>query len=277
MPEIKVMVFQTRGWREKEKNLRQMAEQMAEQVTGDVDLVTFPEMFCCPYENEAFPVYAEEEGGETWQWCSRLAKKYGVYLSAGTVPERDKEGHIYNTAYVFDRQGRAIAKHRKVHLFDIDIKGGQFFKESDTLTQGNEVTVFDTDFGKVGLCICYDLRFPEMARLMADRGAVLILVPAAFNDTTGPAHWDLLFRSRAVDNQVYYIGTAPARDEGAAYQSWGHSLIVDPWGRIVSQLDEKEGSLKGTLDLDVEKAVRQQLPLLSQRRKDLYKIIEPMI
>ena len=113
----------------------------------------------------------------------------------------------------------SIVRHlnKKMHLFDIDIKGGQYFKESDTLTAGDQVTVFDTEFGKIGLCICFDFRFPELARQMVDKGAKVILVPAAFNMTTGPAHWELLFRQRAVDNQIFTLGTAPARNEREEY------------------------------------------------------------
>lgn len=272
MKNISIAAFQTRVWESREKNLMQMEELMEKSSLEAVDLVTFPEMFCCPYVTSCFPAYAEKEGGETWQRCSALARKHGVYLSAGTVPELGEDGRIYNTAYVFDRQGNQIAKHRKMHLFDINVKDGQYFRESDTLAAGDEITVFETEFGKIGLCICYDLRFPELARLMVDAGAELIIVPAAFNLTTGPAHWELLFRSRAVDNQVYIIGTAPARDMAAEYHSWGHSLVVDPWGRILSQLEEKEGQLRCELDMEKETGIREQLPLLKHRRKDLYEI-----
>ncbi|MBQ6591095.1 MAG: carbon-nitrogen hydrolase family protein, partial [Lachnospiraceae bacterium] len=184
----------------------------------------------------------------------------------------DGEGRIYNTAYVFDRQGRQIGKHRKAHLFDIDVKGGQYFKESDTLTPGTHIGCFDTEFGRIGLCICYDFRFPETARLMAQDGARVILVPAAFNMTTGPAHWELMFRQRAVESQCYVIGTAPARDPEASYTSWGHSIVVDPWGTIVTQMDEKEGIRVVDLDLDYVDRVRQELPLLAHRRTDLYEL-----
>lgn len=274
MKNMEILVFQTKVWTDKEKNLEQMAQQMAEASLEGVDLVTFPEMFCCPYDNGCFPRYAEKEGGKTWKHLSEMAKKHHVYLSAGTVPELGEDGKIYNTAYVFDRDGHQICRHRKIHLFDIDIKNGQYFKESDVLAPGNNITVFDTEFGKMGLCICYDLRFPELARLMADEGAFLLLVPAAFNMTTGPSHWELLFRSRAVDNQVYIIGTAPARDAEASYHSWGHSLAVDPWGDILSELDEKPGSFKCTLNLEKQSQIREQLPLLKHRRKDIYDIVK---
>jgi len=238
----------------------------------NADLVTLPEMFNCPYDTQRFRAYAEPPQGETWRICSQLAAENGVYLSAGSIPEEDETGQIFNTAYVFDRKGREIAKHRKVHLFDINITGGQYFKESDTLTAGDKITIFDTEFGKMGLCICYDFRFPEMARLMALQGAKVLLAPGAFNMTTGPAHWELLFKSRALDNQVYCIGTAPARDVSGPYVSWGHSIITGPWGDIIAGAGENECILTAGLDLDIIKKVRQELPLLAHRRKDIYNV-----
>lgn len=234
------------------------------------DLIALPEMFCCPYETANFPLYAEKEGGATWQFAADLARRLGIYLSAGSMPEADEAGRVYNTAYVFDRQGRQIAKHRKMHLFDINVKDGQVFQESLTLTPGNEVTVFDTEFGRIGLCICYDFRFPELCRLMALQGALLILVPAAFNMTTGPAHWELTFRSQGLYNQVYTVGTSPARDLDASYHSWGHSIVCDPWGTVLSQLDENEDIQITEIDLAKVLQTREQLPLLKHRRTDLY-------
>jgi len=234
------------------------------------DLVCLPEMFCCPYVTEKFPAYAEGEDGETARACASLAKEHGVYLSAGSMPERGADGRVYNTAYVFDRAGKRIAKHRKMHLFDIDVAGGQSFRESDTLSAGDAITVFDTEFGKMGLCVCYDFRFPELARLMALRGAELILVPAAFNMTTGPLHWELMFRAQAMFQQVFAVGTAPARDAAADYQSWGHSIAVDPWGRVLAQMEEQEGGQLVELDLKETQRVRAQIPLLRHRRTDIY-------
>ena len=182
------------------------------------------------------------------------------------------EGNVYNTSYIFDRQGKQIGKHRKAHLFDIDVKGGQSFRESDTLTAGDSDTVFDTEFGKMGVIICFDIRFPEMARMTVNDGAKVIFVPAAFNMTTGPAHWELSFRTRALDNQIYMVGCAPVRDVSSSYVSWGHSIVTDPWGKVVNMLDEKEGILLAELDLDYEDDVRDQLPLLKSRRHDMYNL-----
>lgn len=255
---------------DKSESINYIRKTIKDAADKGADFVALPEMFFCPYNVDNFPIYSEKEGGHMWQVCSDIAEKNKVYLSAGTMPELDENGKIYNTAYVFDTEGRQIAKHRKMHLFDIDVKGGQCFKESETLTAGNEVTVFNTKFGVFGICICYDLRFPELARLMTLKGAKGIFVPAAFNMTTGPAHWELLFRSQAVSNQVYTIGTAPSRMADASYQSWGHSIIADPWGRVIQQMDEKEGMVITDIDLEYISDVREQLPLLKQRRTDIY-------
>lgn len=273
MAKIRTAVLQTPVSPEKQENLDRVAEVLERDFLRDVDLVTLPEMFACPYDTEVFPEYAEPEGGPSWKFMSALAAKKKIYLSAGSMPEIDSEGHIYNTAYVFDREGKQIAKHRKVHLFDIDIEGGQAFRESATLTAGNKATVFDTEFGKMGLCICYDIRFPELARIMADQGAKVILCPGAFNLTTGPAHWELLYRTRAVDNQVYYIATSPARDMDASYVAYGHSMVVDPWGIIISEMGDKAQMRVVDIDLDRIDEVREQLPLMKHRRKDIYELI----
>lgn len=269
---VKIAQIQAHVYEEKSKNLEELERNLKRIKDENIDLVTLGEMFNCPCQTPCFPVYAEMEQGETWQRLSALAKKYKIYLSAGSVPEKDKEGHVYNTAYVFERQGNQIAKHRKVHLFDIAVKDGQCYQESATLTAGDQITVFDTEFGKMGICICFDCRFPEIVRLMTLRGARMILVPAAFNMTTGPAHWELMFRGRAVDNQCYMIGTSDARDEQAGYISWGHSLVVSPWGDVVTQMDEKPGIQITEIDLDRVDAIREQLPLLSARRTDLYEL-----
>lgn len=177
-------------------------------------------------------------------------------------------------AYVFDDNGNEIAHYAKMHLFDIDIANGQYFKESDTLTAGDEIAVFDTKWGKMGICICYDFRFPELSRLMVDKGAKVIFVPAAFNMTTGPLHWNLMFQSRAVDNQVFTIGTAPAYNKEASYHSWGHSIVVSPWGKILNELDLTENHQITDINLNEVNAVREQLPLLKHRRLDIYNLKE---
>ena len=272
MEKIKVAAIQMPTLTDKMQNVRTAGIYLEKIKDEKPDFVILPEMFCCPYQTQNFPVYAEEEGGPVWQQLSEYANQYGIYLIGGSMPEKDAEGKVYNTSYIFDRQGKQIGKHRKVHLFDIDVTGGQTFKESDTLTAGDHDTVFDTEFGRMGVILCFDIRFPELARMMVNDGAKAIFVPAAFNMTTGPAHWELSFRTRALDNQIYMIGCAPMRDESAGYISWGHSIVTDPWGRVIDMLDEKEGVLLTELDLDYEEQVREELPLLKRRRKDMYRL-----
>ena len=235
------------------------------------DIAVLPEMFCCPYDNASFRAFGEVAGGEAQTALSAMAKQLGLYIVGGSVPEL-KDGNVYNTCYVYDRQGRQIARHRKVHLFDINVAGGQRFMESDTLTPGDDITTFETEFGTMGLCICFDLRFEELARLMALRGAKVIFVPAAFNMTTGPAHWELLFRQRAVDNQCFTVGVSPARNPNAGYVAYGNSMAVDPWGTVLCRAGGEDCILYADLDLSRVDAVRQQLPILSARRTDLYEV-----
>lgn len=271
MDNFKVALLQTKVYDDKKKNIEN-AVKLIENVSKEgADFAIFSEMFCCPYDNSYFRSYGEEEGGYAYQSMKYAAEKNGIYVVAGTIPELENN-NVYNTSYVFDRSGRQIAKHRKMHLFDIDVKGGQYFKESDVLTAGQNVTLFDTEYCKMGLAICYDIRFPELSRLMALEGAEVILYPAAFNMTTGPAHWELNFRSRALDNQVYTIGVSPARDLEASYHAYGNSIIVSPWGNIVNKMDEKEGYIIQNIDLSYVRKIRDELPLLKHLRKDIYTI-----
>ena len=277
MEKIKIAAIQMSTVADKMENVRTVKTYLEKIKDENPDFVILPEMFCCPYQTENFPIYAEKEGGPVWQQLSGYAKQYGIYLIGGSMPEKDAEGNVYNTSYIFDREGKQIGKHRKVHLFDIDVKGGQTFKESDTLTAGDSDTVFDTEFGKMGVMLCFDIRFPELSRMMVNDGARIVFVPAAFNMTTGPAHWELSFRTRALDNQIYMVGCAPARDVSAGYISWGHSIVTDPWGRVTDMLDENEGILLAELDMDYEEQVREELPLLKSRRKDIYQLAKNLI
>lgn len=270
MKAIYIAVIQMHTVDSKLDNLNTATKFIESACKNKIDMVILPEMFNCPYNTSNFPIYAELENENTYNYLSRTAKEHNVYLVGGSIPEKDPNGNIYNTSYVFDRKGKQIAKHRKIHLFDIQIDGGQHFKESDTLTPGNNATIFDTEFGKFGLNICYDFRFPELSRIMVDKGAKAIIVPASFNMTTGPAHWDVLFKSRAIDNQVYTIGCSPSRNYNLSYISYGNSIAVSPWGEVIDRMDEKEGYFICKLDFDYVDKIRNELPLLNHRRFDIY-------
>ncbi len=266
---MKIAQIQMKVTADKAENIRHACEMI--RAAGQIDLAILPEMFCCPYVGKLFAQYSETEGGAAYQALSTLAKERGIYIVGGTIPEQYGE-RVYNTCYVFDPAGKCIARHRKTHLFDVCIKNGQVFRESDNLAPGRDLTLFDTPWGKMGLCVCFDMRFEELGRLMALRGAKVIFVPAAFNMTTGPAHWQLLFRQRAVDNQLFTVGASPARDISAGYVAWGHSIVCDPWGTVLTELDETEAVAVTDIDLHRVDEVRAQLPILSARRTDLYTI-----
>ncbi len=271
---IKLALCQMNVIDNKKENLKKASSMIAQSISNDVDFIVLPEMFNCPYSNDKFIEYAEpEEKSPTLETISSLAGKNNVYILAGSIPEKEDE-KLFNTSYLFNRDGEIIAKHRKMHLFDIDVKDKITFKESDVLTAGDNFTIADTEFGKIGIGICYDVRFPELARIMVENGASILFYPGAFNMTTGPAHWELLFRSRALDNQVFCVGVAPALNKDASYHSYGHSIIANPWGEVISQAGEKEELIISEIDLDEIKKIRGELPLLKNKRKDLYEVSE---
>ena len=269
---VPVALCQTPAVKNKQQSLEAGVRYVEKAAAHGAKLVVLPEMFCCPYQNDAFPPNAEQAGSGIWQALSGVAKACGVILIGGSFPELGEDGGIYNTCFVFNEQGEQIARHRKMHLFDIDIPGGQRFKESDTLAAGSEPTVFDTPWGKLGVMVCFDVRFPELARLIALGGARAIIVPGAFNMTTGPLHWELLMQARAVDNFTYVLACAPARDESAGYVSYANSLVVSPWGKTMARLDAQPDILYAQLDVGEVARAQQQIPVLSARRTDLYEI-----
>ncbi|XP_034871123.1 omega-amidase NIT2 isoform X2 [Mirounga leonina] len=192
-------------------------------------------------------------------------------FSASSIPEEDA-GKLYNTCAVFGPDGTLLVKYRKLHLFDIDVPGKITFQESKTLSPGDSFSTFDTPYCRVGLGICYDLRFAELAQIYAQRGCQLLVYPGAFNMTTGPAHWELLQRGRAVDNQVYVATASPARDDQASYVAWGHSTIVSPWGEVLAKAGTEETVVCSDIDLKKLAEIRQQIPIFSQKRSDLYAV-----
>ena len=266
---FKLALCQLKGSYDKEESRQTVRRYVTEAASNGADVIALPEMWDCPYSNDYFREYAETADGETVKFMSDLAAELGVYLIGGSISEIDDD-KVYNTAFCFDREGRMIGRHRKTHLFDIDVEGGIRFMESDTLTAGDSATVIDTEFGKIGVAICYDVRFPELFRRMTLDGARMVILPAAFNMTTGPAHWDITMRARALDNQIFFAANSPARDEEGIYVAYGNSCIVSPWGDFIAHADEKECILYADIDLDYEDSIRNQLPLLKHRRPGLY-------
>ena len=253
-----------------QETLNKAEGMVREAALSGAQIVVLPEMFSCPYSGRYFHSFAAQGHGPILAALSAWARANGVLLVGGSVPET-AEGKLYNSAFVFGPDGRQLARHRKVHLFDVDIPGMRF-RESDTFAAGEEITVFDSPFGRFGLSVCFDVRFPELFRAMAERGAQAVFLPAQFNQKTGPVAWELLLRARAADNQLFVAGCAAARYEGFDYECWGHSTVTDPFGQVLASCDETEQILYAELDRELVSRARRQIPTLSALREDLYPV-----
>lgn len=255
---------------DKSINVERAVSMIEEAKAKGAIIAILPEMFTCPYDIKLFSEYSEtQENSQTLKILSKVAKDNNIYICAGSIPEKEND-KIFNTSYLIGNDGAILSKHRKVHLFDIDIKDKISFTESDVLSSGDKITYANTEFGIVGSAICYDIRFPELFRKMAIKGVQMTLIPGAFNMVTGPLHWELLARTRAVDNQMFVVACSPARDEKSKYVAYGHSLVADPFGRIIAKATEKEEVLIAEIDLDIVKEAKEAIPVLKHLRNDVY-------
>ena len=277
MNKIKVGIIQMAVGISKKANLSHAAELIKKAAKEGGEILVLPEMFVCPYSKKYVRDFSEEidennieDTSESLKLLTNSARELKVYIICGSIPEMHN-GNLYNTSYALNDSGVMIGKYRKIHLFNINIKNKVSFKESDTFACGDKAVTFDTKWGKMGTVICFDIRFNELIRELALDDAKIVFVPAVFNPLTGKDHWDLLFRSRAVDNQIFTIGCCSARNPDLIkYTTYGHSLAVNPWGNIIEQIpNNDEDILMVQLDLDEIDSVRQQLPVLSSIKKDL--------
>jgi len=229
--------------------------------------VLLPEIFYAPYSLQIIPKI-EDSNHLILNRMKDIAIENSIYLCLGTVVERERE-HRFNKSYLISPLGDILLEHRKVHLYDVDFNELRT-RESKVFDSGNSFDVVDTPLGKIGILICYDIRFPEAMRSLALKGAEIVLVPAAFNTISGSAHWDMFFRTRAVENQVYLLAASPARDESAQYKAYGHSMIVDPWGNVLAESDINESIIYADLNSNYLEEVRNRLPLLKHRKPESY-------
>eukprot|EP00767_Chilomastix_cuspidata_P004507 gnl/Chilomastix_cuspidata/4657.p1 GENE.gnl/Chilomastix_cuspidata/4657~~gnl/Chilomastix_cuspidata/4657.p1 ORF type:complete len:435 (+),score=198.30 gnl/Chilomastix_cuspidata/4657:75-1307(+) len=234
------------------------------------DVLVLPEMWSCPYDTAQFAAYAEELGaGPVCRFLSALSRDVATAIIGGTLPERDGAA-VFNTLVVFDAEGRLVAFHRKLHLFDVDIPDGIRFRESDSLAPGGCISAVRLRVGAgavtLGLGVCFDIRFVEQA-LALGRVSDALVFPAAFNTTTGPLHWALLGRSRAVDTQRHVLLCSPARGGGwdETYETWGFSMVVDPWGKVLAEGDERPAVLSARIDLSENERIFHAIPLAQAR------------
>lgn len=242
-------------------------------------LILLPEMWNCPCSTDMFTKLAEDfsdiDNAPSLLMLSEVASSLGVTIIGGSIPEKDA-GQLYNSCSVFGPNGELKAKHRKIHLFDMvkPLPGEVQFKESNNISAGEKPTVVDTDFGRIGIGICHDIRFPELAMSYSSRGAHLICYPGAFNMSSGAALWELEQRTRAVDNQLYVASCSPSRDSASSYMIWGHSTVVGPVGEIIATTGHEEAVLIAEIDYAANQRTRESFPLESQRHNDIYQFVD---
>ena len=250
---------------DRERNLAEAERLIAEAAADGAQLVLLPEYFCFMGFKDTDKLRVREPYGDgpIQRFLADAARRHGVWVIGGTLPITAPEAsRVLNTTLVFNPQGEEAARYDKIHLFNFE-KGEESFDEARTIRPGEEVRTFDAPFGRVGLSVCYDLRFPELYRRMGD--CALIVVPSAFTYTTGAAHWEMLLRARAVENQCYVLAAAQGGKHENGRRTWGHSMLIDPWGEIVAVRDEGAGVVAGNLERARIDEVRQSLPAWRHR------------
>lgn len=263
---MKVAAIQMISGPEVAANLATAARLIGEAAATGARLVALPEFFPLIGASDQTRVAAREVpgGGPIQDLLAESARRYGIWLVGGSVPllARDPT-KLLNSCLVFDDRGRQVARYDKIHLFGFTL-GAEHYDEAATIEPGDQVVTIDTPVGRVGLAICYDLRFPELFRAMGE--VDLLVVPAAFTETTGRAHWELLLRARAVENQCYLLAAAQGGQHPTGRMTHGNSMLIDPWGEIVARMDKGEGIVAAELDPARIAEVRTRLPALKHRK-----------
>ncbi|KEG07369.1 putative nitrilase [Trypanosoma grayi] len=255
----------------KEANIAKAVAMITAAAERGSKLAVLPECFNCPYGTKYFKEYSEElrPGFPTHDAMSKVAKEKNIWVVAGSIPE-STDGKIYNSSMVFDSTGQLRHVHRKIHLFRINTETVQM-DESEILTAGDTASPVSMDDEiKFGVAVCFDMRYPQLAWKYAMEGTSFLVYPGAFNMVTGPLHWELTARARAMDNQQYVLLCSPARDTKAGYVAWGHSLIADPYGKVIAAAEEGETYVDAELDFDILSKARKQIPIMSGARHDIY-------
>ena len=273
MQDVSVAVVQMVSGREPAQNLAAAARLIGEAATAGARLVVLPENFAV-FSAADVQALAEEIGDPAAPFQAFLAqqsRRHGLWLVGGSIPVRsgrdDADPRVYSSCLVFAPDGTLAARYDKLHLFDVDVGDAQGrYRESERFRPGDAVVVVDTPFARVGLAICYDLRFPELFRAMIDRGAEIIVLPSAFTRVTGEAHWDVLVRARAIENSCFLLAAGQGGRHDERRETFGHSMIVDPWGRVLAGIDTGEGVAAVRLEAGCLADVRARLPSLAHRR-----------
>ncbi len=252
---------------DKAANLKEAESMVREAATRGARAVALPEVFNWRGDKKDERKNAEPIPGPTADLMAHLARELGIYLLTGSLLEEIPASHkAYNTSLFFDPKGNLLARYRKIHLFDVDIERGVSTMESETREPGKDIVVAETEYCRMGLTICYDLRFPELYRALVAKGVQVIFVPSAFTALTGEAHWEPLLRARAIENQVYIVAPDQLGKNPKSFATYGNSMIVDPWGRVLARASDSAGVIIAEIDLDYLAKVRSELPSLSHRK-----------
>jgi len=264
---MKVSALQLNSQPDFEQNLEMTYDMVKKAAVEGADFVVLPENF-------AFMGDEKKRLEQAEQICEKVEKslvnwtiEFGIYLLGGGYPVPAENGKVFNRAVLVNPKGESIAVYNKIHLFDVDLSRQETYRESDMVQAGKDIVLADLpEFGmKAGLSICYDVRFPEIYREMAKQGAHILFVPAAFTRPTGKAHWEILLRARAVENSAFVIAPAQTGKHGEKRETYGHAMIIDPWGKIIADAGEEPGMATATLDLNRLKDIRRKLPALEHR------------
>jgi len=267
----KVAAIQFASGTDVKANLDTVAGLVAQAAGQGTKLVVLPENLALMGRQDTDKLaFAEAEGsGPIQDFLAQLAADHQVWLVGGTIPLHSEPGKVYASCLVYDDQGRQAGRYDKIHLFDVDVPGSaEQYRESATITPGDRLLVLDTPLGRLGVAICYDLRFPELFRQMADAGMDILAVPAAFTAKTGAAHWELLLRARAVENLAYVVASGQGGRHENGRETYGNSMIVDPWGTVLARLDTEPGVVVAEIDPEGQRHKRAVFPALSHRRLD---------
>lgn len=263
---IKVAAVQMVSAPDVQQNFATARRLIGQAADEGAELVLLPEYwpFMGMHDSDKVQHAESVEGGPIQQLMADIARERGIWLIGGTLPMASQEaGKVLNSMLVYAPNGAMVSRYDKIHLFSFT-KGEESYDESRTIVHGKDVTVFGAPFGNVGLSVCYDLRFPELYRAMGE--CTLIVVPAAFTYTTGKAHWETLLRARAIENQCYVLASAQGGKHQNGRRTWGHSMLIDPWGEVQAVLEEGEGIVAGNIDLELIRQVRENLPALRHRK-----------
>jgi deaminated glutathione amidase len=273
MTTIRAACVQFSARADKSENIALMAPLVAEAAGRGADVVLLPEKWNAWMDGPRLRPLAERlDGGETIDAMAGWARDHGVNLIGGSIAILADDESVHNVSIAFDRTGERVAAYTKIHLFDVDV-GGFSYRESDGTAPGSELITAELDGVTVGLTVCYDLRFPELYRALAvDRGARILTIPSNFTLHTGMAHWEVLLRARAIENQAFVLATGQHGTPGGLDKpSYGHSMIIDPWGTVLAQAPDGDGVIVADLDLTTQESIRERLPALLHIRADLYR------